>query len=261
MRALLKTLALPPASLLLLALVGLLLRRKAPRLGRGLMVAAAVLGYALCTPLVAGLLTRSLEVHPALDPTRLGPDRGPGGAQLIVCLSADIDPLAPEYRAGDAGETLGSLTWQRMRYAAFVQRSTGLPLAVTGGRLRHGTEPVAELMRRAFEQELAVPVRWVEARAATTWQNASFLAALLRAGRASSELPTVLVVTHAWHMPRALQAFAAAGFRAVAAPTAFRAAPRLELGEILPSAHALAESAFAVHEWLGRGWYAVAGGL
>ena len=65
------------------------------------------------------------------------------------------------------------------------------------------------------------------------------------------------VVTHAWHMPRALAAFEAAGLEPVPAPTVFRAGPRAHVTEVLPSAKALRETQLAAHEWIGRVFYAL----
>jgi len=42
-----------------------------------------------------------------------------------------------------------------------------------------------------------------------TWENAAFTARMLR----RENVDKILLVTHAWHMPRAKVAFAAAGSR------------------------------------------------
>ena len=75
----------------------------------------------------------------------------------------------------------------------------------------------------------------------------------------------VFLVTHAWHMPRALEVFEKAGVDAVPAPTGFvhkdpiRAGfgfeDRSTYGDWLPNAGALLKSYFALHEYLGRVWY------
>jgi uncharacterized SAM-binding protein YcdF (DUF218 family) len=67
----------------------------------------------------------------------------------------------------------------------------------------------------------------------------------------------VLLVTHAWHLPRASRECVRAGLEVVPAPTGMRHAPPLEVGAFVPSARALRESALAVHEWLGALWYAL----
>ena len=248
MRALLKLLVLPPGVLFVLAALGWTVRRRFKRTGRWMLLADLALAYALCTPLAAAWLMSSLERSPALELERAR------SADAIVVLSADVETDAREYAAlgaGSAADTVGELTLVRLRYAAALQRATGLPLLVTGGTFQRAAEPVGELMRRVLEDELGVPVTWVEDCAQTTWQNAALSRRLL-----PSEVRRVVLVTHAWHMPRAKGAFEKVGFEVLAGPTDFRARPRLELAELVPSSRALRESAFAVHEWLGRAAYA-----
>lgn len=240
----LKALVLPPGCLFLLGALGLFLARRRPRLGRGLCVGAAVALYLLCTPVVASLLRRSLEG----EPWRPGDEVGAGA---IVVLGGDHDPHAPEY----GGETVGELTLQRLRYAARLQRATGLPILVAGGRPRRGREPLAETMARVLREELGAEVRWIEGASADTSENAARSARLLL----DAGVGTALIVTHAWHEPRALAAFAGTGLAARPAPTVFRSPPLSEPTEILPSARALLDSTHAAHEWLGRAWYALGG--
>src|SRR5690606_3210249 len=96
-------------------------------------------------------------------------------------------------------------------------------------------------------------VRWVEGRSESTWENAVLSAPILR----EAGVKRILLVTHAFHMPRARASFAAQGFDVVPAPTAFRKTPELSLHALLPSAKGLADTSFAFHEWLGRIWYAL----
>jgi len=64
-------------------------------------------------------------------------------------------------------------------------------------------------------------------------------------------------------MPRASATFRAAGFEVVAAPTAFltRGAFSNTLLNYLPSMGGLQASGAALHEYLGRAWYALRGAL
>lgn len=236
-------LILPPGGFFVLAAVGLLLLRRRPRTGRGLLVGAAVGLYLASTPLVAGVLIRALEAYPAR-----APGAGAGGAQAIVVLGADVERRAPEYGGADLGE----LSLQRARYGARLHRETGLPLLVTGGRMQ-GVEAVGTLLARSLESDFGVPVRWVERHAANTWENAVRSRELLE----PDGIARVALVTHAFHMPRAVAAFRAAGLDPVPAPTVFRPTPHADVAEILPSSKALRESHLATHEWLGRAYYAL----
>lgn len=246
MRTLAKLLLLPPGSAFVLALIGLALLRRRPRTGRTLIALAGIGLYVQSTPLVATLALASLEAHPPIDPAAAR------AVDAIVVLGGDQRRPAPEL--GSSAETVGELSLERLRYAAHLWRTTQRPLCVTGGRLKHGSRPIALTMANVLERELGAEVRWVEERAATTWENATRTRALLL----PLGLERIALVTHAWHMPRAEAAFATVGFDVVPAPTVFRPPVRFELVELLPSAQALYETSLAWHEWIGRAWYALA---
>jgi uncharacterized SAM-binding protein YcdF (DUF218 family) len=238
-------LLMPPLSCLLLAGMGVLLWRRRPRLARvALSLAAAMLTF-LSLPLVSGHLLRSLQPEHALDLGTLEPS-----AQAILVLAGDTQFEAPEY----GGATCGPLTLERLRYAARLARETGLPLCASGGPPRRGEVPHAEMMKLALERDFGVAVRWVEPWSGTTRENLRLSKVVL----AEQGLSRVLLVTHAWHMPRALEEARRHGLDAVAAPTGFRSRPGLLEGSSwVPSAKALRESAWAFHEWIGRAWYAL----
>jgi uncharacterized SAM-binding protein YcdF (DUF218 family) len=171
--------------------------------------------------------------------------------QAIVVLSADYRAVAPEY--GEA--TIGPATLARLRHGVHLHRRTGLPLLVTGG----GTPPrfrpgLGEAMRVAAERDFGVEVRWVEGASRNTMENATLSARILL----PESVSTVLLVTHAEHMPRSMRAFAAAGIASVPAPvgSVVHADPDpLSLGALLPRTRALDRSASAIHELAGMLWY------
>jgi uncharacterized SAM-binding protein YcdF (DUF218 family) len=239
-----KILVLPPALPLLLIGLGLAWCRRT-RAGVWLAGAAAGLLWLLSLPLVASWLLAGLQPYPALT----GADLARTDAAAILVLGGDRHTGGAEY----GGDQVGALTLQRLRYAAWLQRRTGLPLYVSGGSPRQECPPLGELMRQVLEQEFGVPVAGLESRSRTTRENARFSARLLR----SRGVDRVLLVSHAWHLPRAVAAFEAAGLTVVPAPTALRPGPGSGAGpgDWLPSAPALAASQYAVYEYLGRLWY------
>jgi len=250
LRAALKSVALPPLSLFLLALLGLCLRRRRPRLGRALLASAACLLVLLTLPVVADTLLIGLQTHRALPETApLQGAGGAGGVGAVVVLSAGLDRAGFEY----GGPTVGPKTLLRLRYGAALSRRTGLPILTSGGILDPGTPPVAGLMESVLENEFGVDVRWVERQSRNTRENARFSAALLKADGISA----VLLVTQAWHMPRAVLEFEATGLKVIPAPCGFTPELELELAAFVPSANALERSRWAIHEWLGQAWYAL----
>ncbi len=234
----LAALLLPPLNLALMGAIGLALMRRRPRLGRSLILAALGLIVALSTPFVAGTLLGLLQA-PRFDGR-------PGDAGAIVVLGGGTYFDAPEY----GGDTVGTLTLERLRYAAWLRRSHKLPILVTGGAPLGGT-PEAELMRRVLEEEFRVPVRWIETRSATTWDNARMSAEILH----REGIRTVLLVSHAWHLPRAVRVFERAGIRVVPAPTKLVVPGKTRPSDFIPNARALWESALACHEGIGLAWY------
>ncbi len=239
-------LLMPPLALLLIGGGGWLARKRWPRAARAAIAASIGLLVLFSTPAVSALLLGALQSFPALDEQRLDHDCG-----AIVVLAGDAQLHAPEY--GDA--SCGPLTLERLRYGARLSRASGLPLLVSGGAPRAGVRSHAAMMREALERDFGLEVRWSEARSADTRQNLAHSASLLRdAGVARAYL-----VTHAWHMPRAVAWARSAKLDVVAAPTGFRAPLEWRLSSFLPTSKALRESNWALHEWFGRAWQLVAG--
>jgi uncharacterized SAM-binding protein YcdF (DUF218 family) len=106
-------------------------------------------------------------------------------------------------------------------------------------------------MAKALREDFRTPVRRVETAARDTHQNAVYSARILRA----EGVRRVLLVTHAMHMPRAVEAFERAGLQVVPAPTAFYSRGKQSMLGWLPSAAGMYRSYYAMHEWIGLLWY------
>ncbi|MGH8800143.1 MAG: YdcF family protein, partial [Casimicrobiaceae bacterium] len=182
-KAVLKALILPPTGSLLIALAGLAARPRLPRLGAVLAWTGVASLLALSIPAVSVLLMQGLAVPAPFD-RAVAAD-----AQAIVILGGGTRRDAPDY----GGDTLATLTLERVRYGARVARETGLPVLVTGGST-YGGKAEAELMRQALQGEFGVAVRWAENRSRTTHENAVYSAALLRA----AGIGRVVLVAHAF---------------------------------------------------------------
>jgi len=232
LKAFLKALVLPPTGPLLLAIAGLWMIGRRPQLGRIVAWVGILLLLALSTPLVAFALLSLLDTSP-LDPQTVR------GAQAIVILGGGIRRHAAEY----AGDTLGQLTLERVRYGARVARSTGLPVLVSGGSV-FGGEAEALLMQRTLEQEFNVPARWTESQSRNTHENAVRSAAILSA----LHITRIILVTHGFDMPRARAEFAAQGIDSIPAPTGIPSGEIDSPLDVLPSLAALQGSYFALYE-------------
>lgn len=233
-------LLIPPGLLILVLAAGLAILRRRPRTGRMLVISATAGLYLLATPLIATFLLQQLEAAP-FDIADLK------NAQAIVVLGGGKYAQAPEY----GGDTVAAMSLVRLRYAATLHRQTGLPVLVSGGSPEGSATDEAQAMRLALEREFAVPVRWREGSSANTLENARLTRELL--GR--DGIRRIVLVTHAWHMPRARLAFEHAGFEVVAAPTAYATRHPLALTYFLPDAAALLDSALFFREVIGTVWY------
>mgnify|MGYP006300762949 CR=1 FL=1 len=242
---LIKWLILPPTAPMLLILAGLVLWRRLA--GRLLAAFGLLLLYAASTPLVAYPLIDALQHEPFLTEG----DIRDAGAGAIVVLGAGRRLHAPEY----GGETINEYALERLRYAARLQRLTGLPIIPTGGVGPYDDRSGAALMRETLRDDFAAVVPWAEEQAGNTMENARFVARGLR-GR---EIRRVFVVTHALHMPRALWCFGQTELEAIPAPTGFisTAWPESWPLLVLPRASVLESTWLAVHEGLGRLWYRI----
>jgi uncharacterized SAM-binding protein YcdF (DUF218 family) len=237
----LKTLLLPPTSFFLLILVGLMLRRWRRRAGTIFAILGLIALYVFSTPVVGTYLLMGLEraSGDAVEPQN--------PAQAIVILSAGIEYSRPER----AAETIGPLTLTRLRYGALLHHKTKLPILVTGGLSRNGETPMGALMRDVLVNEFHTPVKWVEAKAGTTFENARNSATQLR----KDNIDTIYLVTNSWHMPRAKAVFERAGLHVQPFGAGYHIMGEAAPWMYLPSARAGQNTYYAFHEKLGLLWY------
>ncbi len=243
LKNLVSILLLPPANGLLLLCISGLYRRR--RWALGVAALGTLLLFLQSLPPVAGWLMESLE-------SRAGPVvQAADGAQVIVILSGGLQREALEY----GGDTAGARTLLRLRYGALLAHRFGLPVLVTGGRPDNATRTEAAAMAEILEREFFVNVRWQETQARDTAGNAALSAEILRA----AGIERIVLVTQAFHMPRAVRLFRAAGLEVVPAPTHFTTAGHspMTLLDLLPQIGALHNSYYALHEWLGIAWLAL----
>ncbi len=243
--ALTRIVLLPPTNLIVMFVLGYALRRRFPRTGRALTLTALTLLVVLSSGAGSLILVQPLENMTA----PLGRVEGTG-ARAIVVLGAGSVYGAPEYGGADVPD---EVALARLRYAAHLQHATGLPLLVSGGNADPARRMQAkgDGMARALREDFRTPVQWVEDDSADTEQNAQFSARILRA----AGIKRILLVTHAMHMPRAIEAFQRAGLDVVPAPTAFYSRGTRTGLAWLPSAAGLYRTYYASHEWVGMLWY------
>jgi len=243
-------LLLPPGGLLLLAFAGFLARRKG--WGRMLLVFSLSALWLLSTEPVRDALTGPLEFQsPPLLPSLVTElRRSPPGTTAIVVLGGGIREQAPEY--GGSNE-LGAGSMMRTVYAAGLARQTGLPLYAAGGQPLGAAESEGAIMRRWLAQfGVAGEHIFTEQASKNTWQNALYVQRILR----MKGMTRVVLVTSAWHMPRARWCFEQQGLEVIGAPTDYLTKQNsYDARSLLPDAGVLDESSRALHEYIGIAWY------
>jgi uncharacterized SAM-binding protein YcdF (DUF218 family) len=232
---------LPPSSLIILLAAGLVLHRRLPRLAMSLILLSTAALYFLSTPWAGGLLQKSLEISPPIDPGTLKT------ADAIVVLGGGRRVNSAEY----GSDTLNGISLERVRYAAFLHRASGLPLLATGGKAGGGTLTEGRIMQHILYSEYGIPARWVEDASLTTWDNARLSAPLLK----KSGIRRIVLVTHAWHLRRAAPLFEAQGLAVIPAGIQFANTDLDSFSDLLPTPAGLRDSTYALHEWLGILWY------
>jgi len=221
----------------LAVVLGLLLCRRRLRLGRIVIASSLCALLLLSTPWMANLLMRNIEIY---GPIRSNIVRG---AQAIVVLGAGTSHEAPELGGLYA---IGRNGLARVRYAAYLHRQSGLPILAAGGAPQGGRSE-AETIREVFEEDFHVAVRWLETNSRNTVENAKYSSEIL----GKSGISTIVLVTDAIHMPRAKLLFEKNGIVVLPAPTGFAtSSSEFDTFLILPSASALAQSTYAITEWL-----------
>ena len=235
-RLIVSSLVLPPGGPIVLAVLGVLAWRRRPRLGRALAIFGVATLWLASLPIVANALVTLLGGARPLD-TDAGRQ-----ADAIVILGGGVRPEALEY----GGDTLGRLTLERVRYGAYLARRTALPVLVTGGAPEPGVRAEADLMREALEREYGVTVRWSDARARNTRENAANAARMLQA----ENIRHIVLVMHGFDVRRATKQFEAAGLKVIPAPTQVPRWDDVEMADWLPNPFALYTTHFALYEVL-----------
>ena len=233
LKTLLKDMIFPPAGPLLAAAFGAISINRHPRLARVCLTLGLGSLWLLSTPLVSDGLSSLAEHYPPLDL------RSVSGAQAIVILGGGGErAFAPEY----GGPAADPVLLERLSYAAFIARKTGLPVLVTGARVE------AAAMRATLLRNFELEPRWVDGESYDTFENARNSVRLL----AAAGIHRVVLVTHATHMWRSVHEFTDAGVEVVPAPVGMVAARDPGIWRFVPGPGALLRACAAINELVGE---------
>jgi uncharacterized SAM-binding protein YcdF (DUF218 family) len=233
------------AGMALLALVLLVLRRPLGKIAAGVALSALVL--AAFSPLGNMLLTPLEQRYPAFD----FPDRIDG----IIILGGSYDT---QMQGSVSTIVLEEDTQPVAAVASLSRRYPKAKIVFSGGTdpsFRGPSE--AALVKQFFISCGIAPERIeTEERSLNTKENAQFTAQLIHPARDSSWL----LVTSAYHMPRAMRTFQAAGFSVIPFPVGWRT---LGWRNFWWPADTATENMrrldVAAHEWIGLAVYQLLG--
>jgi len=242
-KPLISTLLLPPASLLLLVLAGVVLMRYSRRWGKALCAMGAVLLWVLsCNATAYALNQLLLRSYPPLSIQALKQ------AQAIVVLGGGVELYAPEY--GQA--TLSAAAYQRLVYGRYLKTLHDLPLVYSGGKgwaaPSGQVQSEAQVAANVLKRDFGLTFFLADEASRDTRENALRSYAILSA----KNIQRIALVTHDWHMQRSTEQFEAAGFEVMPAPMGYTQPPMRWDTDYLPSANGLKNSRLVLHEWLGR---------
>ncbi|MBP8901298.1 MAG: YdcF family protein [Thiobacillaceae bacterium] len=232
---------LPPLNLLLIGATGYWLLGRKRNLGKALIAIALGGLWLLSTPMISAALLDSLKPDPVAPTGR--------EADAIVILGGGSNRDSLEF----GGDTLNRFSIERVRYGAWLAKRLGKPVLVTGGAPDGGSKSEAEIMATTLGDEYGVATEWMEPHSRNTRENARNTADIL--GKAG--IQRIYLVTHSWHLRRAIPEFETAGLKVVPAGTGYFLESAPTLLDFLPNGKALDQSYLAMHEWIGLLWYRI----
>lgn len=242
----------PPVPFILMILIGGRLMYRTRLLAWTLLLTGALGTWAMCTTAVSSALGNMLLMPPrALSPSDIG-DLKKSPKTAILVLGGGRRLLAPEYGLS----SLSPLGMERLRFGLWLARETGLPVGFSGGVGLGAPEgpSEAEIAARIADREFGRPLKWTETLSRDTNENAARSLTMLR----DAGIDHIVLVTHGFHMRRAVAAFERAKQRSgiamelTAAPMGLDAPGRLRLSDWFPSRAGFSETTIVLHEWIGR---------
>ncbi|MCU7938004.1 MAG: YdcF family protein [gamma proteobacterium symbiont of Bathyaustriella thionipta] len=234
----------PPGIFIFLLLISLLWIKNIKLLKHFLSLQVLFI-YCLTIPVTGHYLFKQLENIPPLSEAQIKNNK----VDAIVILAGGIKTLQQEYQGPD----IGYFTQLRLRYGAWLQKRTDLPVIVTGGIARAGITE-AELMAQVLRNEYGLQgTILVEKQSKNTFGNALYSSKIAK----EEGFQSLYLVTSAFHMPRALASFKQHNKAVIAAPMGFyhNTMGGFSLGDFLPNSNAMRENYLALHELIGRYWY------
>ena len=209
--------------------------------GRWALLLVTLLLYGLAIPPISNLLIKPLE-DAYTPPQAINSD-------AIILLGGGARAEVPDF---DGKGQIGSAAANRFLTAVRIQRARNLPIILSGGTVFDTDGNEAQIERRML-LSLGVPVEKIilEDKSRNTAENARFSKDICKA----YQWQRPLVVTSAFHMPRAMLFFRRADMDAIPYPTDYRTSAVYHWSpySVIPDTFTLFSSCLAIKEYVGIG--------
>jgi len=208
----------------------------------------AIFVFAVCSlPILSSKLISYLEKDFSLAPTS-----SVKPADAIVVLSGMVRTIEDEngfvYEWSEASDRI-------FAGIDLIKENKAPVLILTGGKLPWSVgEPEGEHLRN-IAKKYGVPSQIIllTENVQNTDQEAKAVAKLIK-----KEVPNIILVTSAFHMPRAQMVFEAAGIAVSPFPVDFlRSSEKVTILTFIPSAIAFSQTSFFIRELIGRLYYSL----
>lgn len=230
---------LPPGLFVLLLLLAVFWLWKRERKASVFLLAVTLVFYLSCTPWMGDLLISGLE-------RQYSPPKAVQG-DVIVVLGGGATSTTPDIDG--EGNMLGSAA-NRLLTAVRLHRATGLPILFSGGQVFADSGNEANIARRQM-RALGVADKniFTENRSLNTKQNAVYTSEMLK----ERGLSHPVLVTSAFHMPRAVTEFRQAGLEVQPYPADYLSNDNFVFypAQLSPTPGAVGTTGLALKEYLG----------
>lgn len=199
----LTALAMPPASLLILTLLGVWLMRRRPKLASRVVILSVISLWVLSTNAL------SVWLHDRVIPEYhlvTASDLKIKSVQAVVVLGGGVVTGLP---GGD--QQLSKTSLERLRLGAQLARQSGLPLVFSGGSgwgAKEKTVSEADVAQKVLSEAFGLELKLKESSSRDTQENAVNTWRLL----SRDKITSIALVTSSTHMPRASAEFTRTGF-------------------------------------------------
>jgi uncharacterized SAM-binding protein YcdF (DUF218 family) len=197
------TIILPPASLLVIILIGGSFIRGKPWLAKLLIhLAVTALWLFSTSGFSVWLHSKVIPEYPLITENYFKSTN----AEAIVILGGGVVVGLP-----DGDQQMSRTSLERLRLGAQLARQSSLPIVFSGGSgwgVKVTTISEADVAEKVLKEAFGLTLKFKESRSRDTQENAIMTRELLT----KHGIQHIILVTHSSHMPRASEAFKNAGF-------------------------------------------------